>query len=151
MQTGRLVLIGMNRITWQLPCLNGLSGRIRNAWGPRPETAFNSTAEIQGAFMLPKIALRTPLVSTRVLALWLAAFAVPAIAPAQQPSGAGAPGDSSAKPDSPRPKQEAAPETGGPSKSFIGYVTSRSIVFPDIATSPEPLSPGRHWWEGNLP
>jgi hypothetical protein len=117
-------------------------GQNPEGLGPRPETAFYSTAEIQGAFMLPKIALRTSLVSTRVLALWLAAFAIPAIAPAQQPSGAGAPGDSSAKPDSPRPKQEAAPETGGPSKSFIGYVTSRSIVFPDIATSPEPLSPG---------
>jgi hypothetical protein len=91
---------------------------------------------------LPNIALRTRLVSFRVLALWLAAVAIPAIALAQQPAGAGTTGSSSAKPDSPQPKQEATQETGGTSKSFIGYVTSRSIVFPDIATSPEPLSAG---------
>jgi hypothetical protein len=95
--------------------------------------------------MLPKIALRTPLCSSRVLglwALWLAALAIPALAASQQPSGAGAAGSSAAKPDSPQPKQEATPQTGESSRSFIGYVTSRSIVFPDIATSPEPLSPG---------
>jgi hypothetical protein len=92
--------------------------------------------------MLPRIARSTSLFSSRALALWLAALAIPALVPAQQPSGAGAGGSSATKPDSPQPKQGAAPETTGSSKSFIGYVTSRSIVFPDIATSPEPLSPG---------
>jgi len=92
--------------------------------------------------MLPKIALRTPVFSSRALALWLAVLATPALAPAQQPAGAGSPSASSAKPDSPQPKPEAIEQPGGSSKSFIGYVTSRSIVFPDIATSPEPLSPG---------
>jgi hypothetical protein len=92
--------------------------------------------------MLPINSLRTPLFSSRVLGLWLAALAIPALALAQQPSGAGTSGSSSAKPDSPQPKQEAAPQPSGQSKGFIGYVTNRSIVFPDIATSPLPLSPG---------
>ncbi|HUL34756.1 MAG TPA: hypothetical protein VL128_12795, partial [Candidatus Eisenbacteria bacterium] len=30
----------------------------------------------------------------------------------------------------------------GSTLRFVGYATSRSIVFPDIATSPEPLGPG---------
>lgn len=92
--------------------------------------------------MLLRIAFRTPLFSRRVLAVLFAAIAVPALMSAQQPSGAGTPGSPSAKPDSPRPKQEATPQPSGHSQSFIGYVTSRSIVFPDIATSPLPLSPG---------
>jgi hypothetical protein len=92
--------------------------------------------------MFLKTALRTPLFSSRVLALWLAALTIPALAPAQQPSGAGAPNSSSTKPDSPQPKQENTSQSGGTNKSFIGYVTSRSIVFPDIATNPRPLSPG---------
>jgi hypothetical protein len=92
--------------------------------------------------MFLKNAIRTAHFSFRVLALWLAALAIPALIPAQQPSGAGAPGSSSTKPDSPQPKQEATPQPSGSSKSFIGYVTSRSIVFPDIATNPRPLSPG---------
>jgi len=37
---------------------------------------------------------------------------------------------------SPQPKQDANPQPSGQNKSFIGYVTSRSIVFPDIATNP---------------
>jgi hypothetical protein len=92
--------------------------------------------------MFVKIALRFPHCSFRVLALLLAVLAIPALAPAQQPSGAGASSTSAAKPDSPQPKQEAHPAPSGQSKSFIGYVTSRSIVFPDIATNPRPLSPG---------
>jgi hypothetical protein len=92
--------------------------------------------------MFLKTALRTPLFSSRVLALWLAALTIPALAPAQQPSGAGAPNSSSTKPDSPQPKQESTPQSGGTNRSFVGYVTSRSIVFPDIATNPRPLSPG---------
>jgi hypothetical protein len=92
--------------------------------------------------MLQKTALRTSLLSSRILALWLAGLAVSALAHAQQPSGAGAPSSASTKPDSPQPKQDAYPPPSGQSKGFIGYVTSRSIVFPDIATSPLPLSPG---------
>ena len=91
--------------------------------------------------MLRRIAPCFPRFSFRVLALLLAALSIPALAPAQQPSGAGAPGSSIAKPDSPQPKQEAAKPTGGTSR-FIGYATSRSIVFPDIATNPLPLSAG---------
>jgi len=122
--------------------MRGLWGGNRNTCGLGPITSFHSTADIQGEIMLPKIRLRTALCSSRVRALWLAALAIPALAFAQQPSGAGASGSSSTKPDSPQPKQEATPQSGESSKSFIGYVTSRSIVFPDIATNPLPLSPG---------
>jgi hypothetical protein len=92
--------------------------------------------------MLLKNGLRTPLFSSRVLALWLAVLAIPALASAQQPSGAGTPSTPATKPDSPQPKQETPPQPSGSSKGFIGYVTSRSIVFPDIATNPLPLSSG---------
>ena len=92
--------------------------------------------------MLLKNAVRTPIIACRVLALWLAVLAIPALTGAQQPSGAGTSGSSSDKPDSPQPKQDVTPEPSGHSKGFIGYVTSRSIVFPDIATNPLPLSPG---------
>jgi len=91
--------------------------------------------------MLLKNALRTPLFFSRALALCLAALAIPALAPAQQPSGAGAPNNSSTKPDSPQAKQESSPQASGGTNRFIGYVTSRSIVFPDIATNPLALSP----------
>jgi len=92
--------------------------------------------------MLLNNALRTPIFACRVLALWLAVLAIPALTGAQQPSGAGTSGSSSDKPDSPQPKQDVTPGPSGHSKGFIGYVTSRSIVFPDIATNPLPLSPG---------
>lgn len=99
-------------------------------------------ADIRGEFMLLENALCSPLFSRRAIALWLAVIAIPVLASAQQPSGAGASGSPSAKPDSPQPKQDATPQPSGHSQSFIGYVTSRSIVFPDIATNPLPLSPG---------
>jgi hypothetical protein len=92
--------------------------------------------------VLLKNALRFPRFPFGALALCLAALAIPAPSFAQQPSGAGASVSSSTKPDSPQPKQEPSEQPGGSSKSFIGYVTSRSIVFPDIATNPLPLSPG---------
>ncbi|HXH66904.1 MAG TPA: hypothetical protein VNI81_06860 [Candidatus Limnocylindrales bacterium] len=92
--------------------------------------------------MLLKNALRIPLISCGAIALCLATLAIPASSLAQQPSGAGASTPSSAKPDSPQPKQEPSQQPGGSGKRFIGYVTSRSIVFPDIATNPQPLSPG---------
>jgi len=92
--------------------------------------------------MLLKTAVRTPIFACRVLALCLAVLTIPALTGAQQPSGAGTSGSPSSKPDSPQPKQEATPQPGGQNKHFIGYVTSRSIVFPDIATNPLPLSAG---------
>ena len=89
-----------------------------------------------------KNALSIPHFFSRILALCLAVLAVQALAFAQQPSGAGTSGSSSPKPDSPQAKQDANPVPAGQNRSFIGYVTSRSIVFPDIATNPRPLSPG---------
>jgi len=65
----------------------------------------------------------------------------PAAALAQQPAGAGTGGSS--LPDSPQPKQQGAPSAPqGTTGRFIGYMTTRSLVFPDIATSPGPLSAG---------
>ena len=59
---------------------------------------------------------------------------------AQQPSGAGT---GRTLPDSPQPKaQGQTGATGAIATRFIGYATNRSLVFPDIATAPEPLSPG---------
>lgn len=66
---------------------------------------------------------------------------VPAAALAQQPTGAGA--GSTSLPDSPQPKQQGPPRSSeGTTTRFIGYMTNRSIVFPDIATSPAPLTAG---------
>ncbi|HWY07127.1 MAG TPA: hypothetical protein VNY24_09710 [Candidatus Acidoferrales bacterium] len=91
--------------------------------------------------MLLKNAFRTPLFFSRILALWLAVLAIPALVSAQQPSGGGTSTAPATRPDSPQPKQEASPRASGGSNRFVGYVTSRSIVFPDIATNPRPLSP----------
>lgn len=56
----------------------------------------------------------------------------------QRPAGAGS-GDASL-PDSPQPKQQAMVESSrGPAQRFIGYVSNKSFVFPDIASSPSPL------------
>ena len=60
----------------------------------------------------------------------------------QQPAGAGAASSDSSKPDSPKPKQEAASDANRGGSRFIGYATSGSIIFPDIATSSLPLSAG---------
>jgi len=92
--------------------------------------------------MLLSKAFYTSNFSFRVVALWLAVLGIAVLAGAQQPSGAGTSGSTSDRPDSPQPKQDATPQPGGHSKGFIGYVTSRSIVFPDIATNPQPLSAG---------
>jgi len=61
-------------------------------------------------------------------------------AAAQQPAGAGG---SQSLPDSPQAKQQpaaTAPEQG--TSKFVGYMTKRSLFFPDIAASPEPLTTG---------
>jgi hypothetical protein len=61
---------------------------------------------------------------------------------AQKPAGAGT--GTTSLPNSPQPKQEGAPSTpAGSTSKLVGYVTNKSIVFPDIATSPGPLSVGR--------
>jgi hypothetical protein len=68
-----------------------------------------------------------------------ASFFFPSIVIAQAPAGAGT--GTSSVPDSPQPKpQGASNPTMETTSRFIGYVTNRSIVFPDIATSEGPLS-----------
>jgi hypothetical protein len=65
----------------------------------------------------------------------------PAVVLAQKPAGAGT--GNTSLPDSPQPKpqgQVSPPEATA--MKFIGYATNRSFVFPDIATSPKPLTPG---------
>ncbi len=58
---------------------------------------------------------------------------------AQAPAGAGS--GAQQLPESPQPKTEGSGALGTTSK-FVGYVTNRSLVFPDIATSPGPLGVG---------
>jgi hypothetical protein len=57
----------------------------------------------------------------------------------QQPAGAGT--NSQSLPNSPQPKQQnavSAPAQG--TGKYVGYLTKRSLFFPDIAASPNPLS-----------
>jgi hypothetical protein len=70
-----------------------------------------------------------------------ALLAMAGYAAAQQPAGAGA--GSQSLPDSPQPKQQpvAADREQGTGK-LVGYMTKRSLFFPDIAASPHPLSTG---------
>jgi len=69
------------------------------------------------------------------------ALASPAQMLAQKPVGAGS---SSTLPDSPQPKaQGTTSPASSTTSSFIGYVTNKSFVFPDIATHAGPLSPGQ--------
>lgn len=65
----------------------------------------------------------------------------PAALIAQQPTGAGT--GKTSLPDSPEPKQatSANPVVGTTSR-FVGYMTNRSIFFPDIATGEGPLTMG---------
>jgi len=70
-----------------------------------------------------------------------ALIAMAGTAAAQQPAGAGS--GSQSLPDAPQPKQQ--PTTNAPEQAagkFVGYMTKRSLFFPDIATSPHPLSVG---------
>ncbi|HXY01562.1 MAG TPA: hypothetical protein VEI54_11625 [Candidatus Limnocylindrales bacterium] len=65
----------------------------------------------------------------------------PVRVPAQQPAGAG--GGQGSLPDSPQPKTQGTTSPGtGHGPSFIGYMTNKSVIFPDIATHPGPLSAG---------
>ncbi len=76
---------------------------------------------------------------------WLMLAALISIAgnaAAQQPVGAGA--GSQSLPDSPQPKQQPAANAHAQgTEKFVGYMTKRSLFFPDIAASPYPLSTGR--------
>lgn len=59
----------------------------------------------------------------------------------QKPAGAGT--GNTQLPDSPQPKQQAAVSSkGGTTARFIGYVSNKSLFFPDIATSGRPLTVG---------
>jgi hypothetical protein len=61
---------------------------------------------------------------------------------AQAPAGAGT--GTTSLPDSPQPKPQGSTNPAMDTTTrFIGYVTNRSIVFPDIATSEGPLSTGQ--------
>jgi len=59
---------------------------------------------------------------------------------AQQPAGAGTHGTS--LPDSPQPKQQVEENSQGGTAKFVGYLTKRSLFFPDIAATSTPLSTG---------
>jgi len=62
---------------------------------------------------------------------------------AQKPAGAGS--GNTTLPDSPQPKQQGDNSNlvTGTTTKFIGYMSNKSIAFPDIATSPGPLSTGQ--------
>lgn len=92
--------------------------------------------------MLKPLANRISLIVSRSLALWLALLPLSVPVCAQQPAGAGTSGAPTSKPDSPQPKQTPSKTSGGTGNNIIGYVTNRSIFFPDIAASPGPLSAG---------
>jgi len=79
------------------------------------------------------------LLSSLLVLGWLA----PSSLHAQQPAGAGTGSSSANLPDSPKPQQQAQPNTSmGTTSRFIGYALNRSIFFPDIAHSPKPISTG---------
>ncbi len=70
-----------------------------------------------------------------------ACLLVPSAALAQAPAGAGT-GTTSA-PESPQPKQAGSSNAAVDTTTrFVGYMTNRSIVFPDIATSEGPMTTG---------
>jgi hypothetical protein len=60
---------------------------------------------------------------------------------AQKPAGAGT--GTTQLPDSPQPKPQAMVNSSGSMTArFIGYASNKSLFFPDIATSPGPLTVG---------
>ncbi len=62
---------------------------------------------------------------------------------AQQPAGAGT-NSTTQLPDSPQPQDKQSPGgVVGTTSTFVGYMTNRSFFFPDIATSPGPISSGQ--------
>jgi hypothetical protein len=82
---------------------------------------------------------RTPTFASR--GLWLLALVLgyALSLAAQQPAGA----STQSSPDSSQPRQQGTPSSAkGTTSTFIGYATNRSFFFPDIATSPGPLTTG---------
>jgi len=71
-----------------------------------------------------------------ILCVW---FWCPQLLLAQGPVGAGS--SRTSLPDAPKPQGNAI-STEGTSTRFVGYMTSKSIIFPDIAFSEGPLTPG---------
>ena len=72
---------------------------------------------------------------------FLAFFAFVALSTAlvaQQPTGGGT---ANSPPDNPQPQQQTAPSAIAGVASDIGYVTHKSWFFPNIAASPEALTP----------
>jgi hypothetical protein len=59
---------------------------------------------------------------------------------AQAPAGAGA--GTEQLPESPQPKNNSSAAAMGTTEKFVGYLTNRSLVFPDIATNPGSLGAG---------
>jgi hypothetical protein len=71
-----------------------------------------------------------------------ACLSAPIAVMAQALAGAGT--GTTSMPDSPQPKAQGStspPASGG--ARFVGYMTNRSLVFPDIATSEGPMSVGQ--------
>jgi len=73
------------------------------------------------------------------LVFWLS---WPLLVRAQEPAGTAT--NNSSLPDSPEPKQEKGSSNPAMETTtrFVGYMTNSSIVFPDIATSEGPMTPG---------
>jgi hypothetical protein len=70
------------------------------------------------------------------------AIGAPLCLMAQQPAGAGS--GNPTLPDSPQPKQaDTSNPVMGTTTKFVGYMSNKSIAFPDIATSPGPMTSGQ--------
>jgi len=70
-----------------------------------------------------------------------ASLLFPALVLSQAPAGAGT--GTTSMPDSPQPKPQGATNPAMDTTSrFVGYMTNKSFVFPDIATSEGPMTPG---------
>jgi hypothetical protein len=60
---------------------------------------------------------------------------------AQQPAGAGTSSNPAKQlPDSPAAKDNETASAKGTTEKFIGYMTNKSLIFPDIAHSPGPVT-----------
>jgi hypothetical protein len=97
------------------------------------------TNDADGALILKKC-LNAGLARSTLCSLFLGLSLCAVPTRAQQPAGAGT--GSQTLPDSPKPKQQ---DTSGnavenQTERFVGYMTNRSIFFPDIAHSAAPLS-----------
>lgn len=93
---------------------------------------------------IQKVRKRTALKARRIsaclaLVLWLSC---PFVTVAQEPAGAGT--NNSSLPDwpEPKPQQDSSNPALETTTRFVGYMTNGSFVFPDIATSEGPMTPG---------